>query len=214
MNSNKIVSVFGASGRVGKEVVKLALLQGFKVKAHCRISSDCGYKHDNLTVIKGEISNYDLVKEVIKGSECVIITLGQRPPYKDQICKDATSLITKAMKELNTPRLICLTGAMIGNCDENLTLPFRTMKRIAAKKYSENFDDRAGQEEVVINSSLNWTIVKPPRLVENGERKIFIYSESLKMGLASTIGFDDLAEFLVEQITSKDYLHKSVYVKY
>ena len=75
--------------------------------------------------------------------------------------------------------------------------------------------NRAGQEEVVRKSSLIWTLVKPPRLIENGERKIFIYSETLKMGLTSSIGFDDLAEFLVEQIVSKDYLHiKFVYVKY
>jgi len=214
MNSNKIVSVFGASGRVGKEVVKLALLQGFKVKAHCRISSNCGYKHDNLTVIKGDITNYDLVKEVVKESDCVIITVGHKSPFTDIFCRESAGLIIKAMKELNLLRLVCLTGAMIGNSDENLTFPFRTMKKIVVKKYKSSFEDRAGQEEEVINSGLDWTLVKPPRLVENGERKIFIYSETLKMGLASSIGFDDLAEFIVEQIASKDYLHKSVYVKY
>jgi putative NADH-flavin reductase len=214
MNSNKIVSVFGASGRVGKEVVKLALLQGFKVKAHCRTNSKCELKHENLTVIKGEITNYDLVKEVVKESECVIIALGHRAPYKDIFCKEATDLIIKAMKELNRERLVCLSGAMIGKNEDNLTVPFRTMKNVIVKKYRTSFEDRAGQEESVLNSALAWTIVKPPRLVENGERRIFIYSETLKMGLSSSIGFDDLAEFLVEQIASKDYLHKSVYVKY
>lgn len=214
MNSNKIVSVFGASGRVGKEVVKLALLQGFKVKAHCRIDSNCGYKHDNLTVIKGEITNYGLVKEVVKDSDCVIISLGHRAPYKDIFCKDAADLIVKAMKEQNRTRLVCLSGALIGEKDENLTFPFKMMKKIIVKKYASSFIDRAGQEKSVMNSDLYWTLVKPPRLVENGERKIFIYSETLKMGLLSSIGFDDLAEFIVEQITSKDYLHKSVYVKY
>ena len=61
MNSIKTISVFGASGRVGREVVKLALLQGFKVNAHCRPSAKCDLKHENLTVIKGDITNFELV---------------------------------------------------------------------------------------------------------------------------------------------------------
>ena len=214
MNAIKTVSVFGASGRVGKEVVKLSLLQGFKVKAHCRLNSKCEIKHENLSIFKGEISDYNLIRDVIEGSDCVIITLGQRAPYKDIFCGKSTGMIVKAMEETGIKRLICLTGAMIGESEKNLTFPFKMMKKMMTRKRPEVFDDRAGQEVAVIQSPLDWTLVKPPRLIENGERKIFIYSETLKMGLSSSIGFDDLAEFLVEQITSKDYLQKAVYVKY
>ena len=214
MSRIKTVSIFGASGRVGREAVKLALLQGYKVKAHCRPNAKCDLKHDNLTVLKGEISNYELVKDVVAGSDCVLITLGHRKPFKDIFCSDATGLIKKAMEETGVNRVVCLTGAMIGDSDSNLTVPFRMMKKFMAGRLKDQFEDRAGQEEEIKKSGLEWTIVKPPRLIENGERKIFIYSETLKMGLASSIGFDDLAEFLVEQIASKDYLQKSVYVKY
>jgi putative NADH-flavin reductase len=214
MESIKTVSVFGASGRVGKEVVKLALLQGFNVKAHCRPGAKCSLKHDNLTVYKGDLKNFELIKDIVKESDCVVITLGQRAPYKDIFCKEFTDNIIKAMEETGAKRLVCLTGAMIGDSEENLTVPFKFLKKFLIAKRSAIFDDRAGQENLVRRSSLDWTIVKPPRLIENGERRIFIYSETLKMGLASSIGFDDLAEFLVEQIASKDYLHKAVYVKY
>lgn len=214
MSRTKTVSIFGASGRVGKEAVKLALLQGYKVKAHCRLHSKCDLKHDYLTVLKGEITNYELVKDIVAGSDTVLITLGQRKPYKDIFCSEATSLITKAMEETGVKRVVLLTGAMIGESDANLTVPFRMLKKVMNRRLPEIFKDRAGQEEEVKKDSLEWTIVKPPRLIENGERRIFIYSETLKMGLASSIGFDDLAEFLVEQIASKDYLQKSVYVKY
>ena len=211
---SKTVCVFGAGGRVGKEVVKLALLQGFKVKAQCRPNSNCSFKHENLTVLKGDLLNYEFVQGVVRDCDCAIITFGQRPPYKDIFCEEATANITRALKELNIPRLICLTGAIAGESDKNLTVPFKIFRKALARKYKDVFNDRIKQESIVKESSLQWTIVKPPRLVENGERRIFIYSESLKMGLGSSIGFDDLAEFLVEQINSKDYFHKSVYVKY
>jgi putative NADH-flavin reductase len=214
MDSIKTVSVFGASGRVGKEVVKLALLHGYKVKAHCRPGAKCSLKHDNLSVFKGDIFNYELIKDVVEGSECVIITLGHRKPYKDIFCEDSTGLIIKAMEETGASRLVCLTGAMIGDVEDNLTFPFKLLKKVMVKRLTPIFSDRAGQENAVRRSGLQWTLVKPPRLIENGERKIFIYSETLKMGISSSIGFDDLAEFLVEQIASKDYLHKAVYVKY
>lgn len=214
MKKSKTIGVFGASGRVGRETVKLALLQGHKVKAHCRHGAECDIKHDDLSVFKGEITDYELIKDVVKESDCIIITLGQRKPYKDIFCEDSTKLILKAMEETGVKRIVCLTGAMIGDSDANLTVPFKMMKRIVSKRNLPIFEDRAGQENLVRKSELDWTLVKPPRLIENGERKIFIYSESLKMGLSSSIGFDDLAEFLVEQIDSKDYLHKAVYVKY
>jgi len=214
MDDCKVVSIFGASGRVGKEAVKLALLQGYKVKAHCRPKANCDLKHENLSVFKGEITNYELIKDIVNESSCVIIVLGQRKPYTDIFCKTASEMIVKAMKECGARRLVCLTGAMIGDSDANLTFPFKMLKRLMNRRNPALFNDRAGQEDTIKGSDTDWTLVKPPRLVENGERKIFIYSETLKMGLSSSIGFDDLAEFLVEQIKSKDYLHKSVYVKY
>jgi putative NADH-flavin reductase len=214
MKRSKTVGIFGASGRVGKEAVKLALLQGHKVKAHCRPGAKCDLKHDSLSVFKGEITDYSLIKDVVHNCDCIVIAVGQRKPYKDIFCEEVTKMVIKAMEETGVKRLVCLTGAMIGDSYINLTVPFRMLKKIVMKKQLPVFSDRAGQEEAVRKSGLDWTIVKPPRLVDNGERKIFIYSETLKMGLSSSIGFDDLAEFLVEQIDSKDYLHKAVYVKY
>lgn len=214
MSKVKTISIFGASGRVGKETVKLALLQGYKVKAHCRPNSKCNLKHDNLSVFMGELTNYELIKDVVTGSDCVIAAFGQRKPYKDIFCAETTGLIRKAMDETGVKRIVCLTGAMIGESDPNLTVPFRMFKKFMSGRLPDVFKDRAGQEEILKDSTLEWTLVKPPRLIENGERKIFIYSETLKMGMASSMGFDDLAEFLVEQIESKDYLQKSVYVKY
>ena len=53
------IIIFGASGGIGKFAVQHALEKGYEVKAFLRNPSKLTIKHDNLTIIQGEINNYN-----------------------------------------------------------------------------------------------------------------------------------------------------------
>jgi putative NADH-flavin reductase len=70
------VSVFGASGGIGRLVVTELLDRGDDVVALVRTPSKLDITHERLTVITGELSDPSAIHAVVAGSEAVISALG------------------------------------------------------------------------------------------------------------------------------------------
>ncbi|WP_256217700.1 NAD(P)H-binding protein [Paenibacillus sp. OV219] len=56
-------TIFGASGAIGRIVLKHALQNGNRVTAYVRRAGSIDQLHDNLTVIVGELTNPDFSRE-------------------------------------------------------------------------------------------------------------------------------------------------------
>lgn len=63
------IAVFGGSGRTGIHVVEQALAQGDHVTVLVRDPNKLPMKHDNLTVIPGDVLDADQVAATIKGAD-------------------------------------------------------------------------------------------------------------------------------------------------
>lgn len=70
------IAVFGATGGIGKFVVKHALEKGYEVNAYVRNPQKLQIENKNLKVFVGQVSDYDKIKETIAGCDDVIIALG------------------------------------------------------------------------------------------------------------------------------------------
>lgn len=70
------LAVFGASGRTGRHVVECALEKGWTVKALVRNPSKFQLQHDQLTVIEGDFSNTEAIKQTVRGAMYVISCAG------------------------------------------------------------------------------------------------------------------------------------------
>jgi putative NADH-flavin reductase len=70
------LTVFGATGGVGREVVTQALDDGRHVTAYVRNPAKLTVTHPNLTVITGELTDRDAVQRAVHGADTVISALG------------------------------------------------------------------------------------------------------------------------------------------
>ena len=70
------VIIFGASGGIGKLALQHALEKGYDVKAFLRNPLKLTIKHKNLTIIQGEINNYNHIKNAIFDCDAVIWCVG------------------------------------------------------------------------------------------------------------------------------------------
>lgn len=70
------ITVFGATGRTGREVVRLALERGYNVVAFVRDSRKVNIENPQLEVVQGELNNKEALRATLKGSDCVISALG------------------------------------------------------------------------------------------------------------------------------------------
>src|SRR5829696_7051963 len=70
------LTVFGATGGVGRHVVTQALDRGDQVTAYVRNPAKLDIGHPELTVIAGELTDRDAVGQAVGGADAVISALG------------------------------------------------------------------------------------------------------------------------------------------
>ncbi|WP_435250625.1 NAD(P)H-binding protein (plasmid) [Vibrio sp. nBUS_14] len=116
MTENKCIAVFGATGKVGREFVKMALDSGYFLRVLVRKRSSFELNIDNrVEVIEGDATNAEDVTAVVSGSHVVVSTLGNPYPSRGvHIMLKATENIMKAAaKQPNQPR--CLMISSVGS---------------------------------------------------------------------------------------------------
>ena len=74
--------IFGASGDTGRLIVSCGLLQNHGITAFVRHPSKLKIHHENLTVVKGDVSDYESVESALDGHDGAISALGAPTPFK------------------------------------------------------------------------------------------------------------------------------------
>jgi putative NADH-flavin reductase len=127
---------------------------------------------------------------------------------RNTILSDGTRNIVRAMEKCGVKRLVCQSS--LGVADSRGCLGFLYNFFIIPLFLRNLFADKAMQERMIKESSLEWVIVRPTALT-NGPRK-GAYHASPSIGhwfIPSKISRADTAEFMLKQISSTDYLRQT-----
>ena len=203
------VLVIGASKGIGLEAVSAALKAGHRVRAFARSADRISLRHENLEKRRGSALEPADVDAALEGIDAVIQTLGV--PARDlmgpvTLFSAATRVLVPAMERRGVKRLIAVTGFGAGDSRVAISWlqmgPFRMFLGRA-------YDDKGVQEQIIKASALDWTIVRPGVLIPgpaSGRCKVLAEPSQWRNGLVSRA---DVAEFLVGQIASTEYLRKA-----
>jgi len=101
-----IITIFGATGGTGKQLVEQALTEGNEVVAFARNPSKLNITDKNLTILKGELTDYALIENAVGGSDAVISVLGPRGGSRNKPLTQGMHNIIEAMKKQGVRRLI------------------------------------------------------------------------------------------------------------
>lgn len=184
------LAVVGASGRLGRQVLRVAGERGHTVKAAARSAPFS-----------------------LGGIDAVILTIGPPTPHDPPECAATTAAILQAMREHGVERILCVTGAMIGDYPDNRTWLFGALARAIERKYPELMADRAKQEQLIRSSGLRWTIFKPPRLTMGAGHRNVAVGPHVRAGLLSAVSRSDLARLLVEEAEHNHYEGRCVFLR-
>jgi len=207
----KIV-VFGASGKTGSLLVHEALTSGHNVIAYVRKPESVKSDHPNLKVVAGILNEKDKLKSVISGSDVCISTLGgaSLTKHSPEIIEGINNIVS-IMEEESVTRFIYLSSFGAGDSRKYMPQPIRFL--IADIMLTVPLADHNTNESRITKSQLNWTIVRPGGLT-NGAK-----TDNLKHGCEMTkikgslsISRSSVAAFLLNQVTKKDYVNKSVWL--
>ena len=118
--------IFGASGRTGQELVRQALAQRHLVTAFVRDPAAFDIKHDDLRVVRGDITAYEEVERAIEGHEAVVSTLGPHTLLRRVPALVAgIRNIVRAMAKLGALRLVYTSALGVGDSEADQNAFFR-----------------------------------------------------------------------------------------
>ena len=207
------VLIFGASGKTGQHLLSKALEQGHVVTAFARDPSKIMMQHPNLKVVQGNVSDYRLVEDAIKGQQVVLSALGAHSPFKfDQVIVEGVGNIIKAMEANAVNRFVYLSfiGVKKGCKDAGFFIRY-----IAPKILKTEAEGHRVREAMIENSQLQWTIIHPPGLTNAKPKNVYRSGVDISSkGFFVTISRADVADFMLKLITDNNYLQKKVRVMY
>jgi putative NADH-flavin reductase len=160
------ITLFGATGGTGRQVIQQACGAGHEVTAVVRNPARLTQSYPGLLVRHADVMDPASISSAIRGRHAVVSVLGSREVRAPTTVRsDAVTSIIQAMHVEGVRRLIVVTaGGIITDGDGPLTRLL--LKPILGRLLQHPFADMRRTEELVRASRLEWTIVRPPMLTD------------------------------------------------
>lgn len=176
------VAIVGASGRIGRQLVRRAAEAGHEVTAVVRDSpgaaaairewerrpvaagSGAAAGRVRVAVVRG-LDAAELT-DPVTGRDAVLSALG--PPGRTAdptINSRGVRATIEAMRAAGTRRVVAVSAAPVGPVAG--PLPYRAVVRpLLWRLFGEHYADLTLMERLLRDSGLDWTVVRPPRLTD------------------------------------------------
>lgn len=203
------LAIFGATGQVGKQLVKQALFNGHHVKAFGRnVFTEFNTEEKNLELIKGGVFDAGEVLAAIKGCDAVLSALGGSFDGTDKSRSLGIKNIVTQMQKAGVKRIVALGGMGILNADEN-TLLIDTEDY--PKEYIPVGEEHRKAYEYLKASGLDWTFVCSPDIINADATGEFITSANYApQPNKYKINAGDLALFMLSEVSKNNYVGERV----
>lgn len=207
------VIVFGATGTIGQLVVKSVLEDGHSVTAFARNPEKLPFEASDFTMFAGDVSDPQAVMDAIKGQDAVIVTLGAGMSRKSLVRSVGTRNIIAAMQEIGVKRLVC--QSTLGAHESRNNLNFYWKYIMFGLILRPVLKDHERQEDLVRESDLDWTLVRPSGFIDGPARADFKEDfPAQERNLTLKISRKDVANFLKRQLSESSYMRRAVGISY
>jgi putative NADH-flavin reductase len=200
--------VFGATGSLGSQIVDQGLQKGHSVTAFTRTPEKLSsMSQSGLKIFKGDIFDSKAVEKATREQDGVFCAIGDG--NKGTVRAEGTKNIISGMKRTGVTRLICQTTLGLGESHGNLNFFWKyIMFGLLLKKA---FYDHELQEKHLLNSGLDYTIVRPSAFTDgNITRNYNIGFDGNYKSLNLKISRADVADFMLQQMESNEYVRRAV----
>jgi putative NADH-flavin reductase len=215
------LAIFGATGATGHYLVEQALSQGHDVTAFARNPLALPTRHAHLSIVTGDVFQQASVEEAVANQEAVLCAIGghdrlrvarSRHPRQPGLCTIGTRNILDAMQKYQVSRLICLSAWGVGESKNRLPFVFKHI--ILPLLMQEEYEDKEAQEQLIRQSTLDWTIVRPARLTNGPHRGRYRMNSVLEYSGQSSISRADVADCLLKQLSDSTFRQQCLEVSY
>jgi putative NADH-flavin reductase len=203
------VTIFGATGRVGRHVVTAAREAGHELTVLSRSAELAG--RDGVTVLQADIGDLEAVRGAVAGHEAVISAVGPRSNTREDELALETAMrnVTRAMAEAGVRRLVVLSGAAVTVPGDRKPVIDTVASRFVRLMARHVVGAKQREFQVIAATDLDWTALRPA-IVTDGEARGYRLSLQLRPGARTTRA--DVGQAMVDQLTDSAFVRQAPFV--
>jgi putative NADH-flavin reductase len=218
------LTIFAATGGIGRHILDQALAAGHDVTAVVRNPSTLAAYAGQVRMVTADLATADpaTLESAVAGADAVLSGLGPRSNAETGITSRGTRAIIQAMQATDVKRIVVVSAAPIA------TVPSRgrpnppkhdpgdgffmryLLNRFAKTAFRKHYADLALMEDLLRDSGLDWTVVRPPRLTDKpltGTYRTAI-GQNLRRGVL--VSRADVADLMLRVLDQPDTIKQTV----
>jgi putative NADH-flavin reductase len=204
------ITIFGATGMVGKQLVKQALLMGHNVRAFGRNVITTFREEENLELLQGALFDEDQVYRALNGSDAVLSALGGASDGTDQTRSLGMKNIIKQMKKANVKRVIALGGMGVldsGDDEDDILMNAPSYP----KQYIPVGKEHYKAFTLLQEAGIDYTFVGAPDIIDADATGLFATAaNTVPSPNNNKINAGDIALFMLNELKDNRFIQQRV----
>lgn len=220
------VTIIAATGGVGGHLLEQSLAAGHAVTAVVRNPGKLGRRDVRVVTADLVAPAPAALESAVRGADAVLSGLGARSTSEAGVASRGTRAIVAAMNATGVRRIVVVSAAPIGTVPspgrpnppkhdpgDGFFMRHLLSPMIKAA-LSKNYADLAMMEDVLRDSKLAWTIVRPPRLTDKALTGAYrvAYGQNLPRGIF--ISRADVAHCMLRVLDRPDSIEQTIGIAY
>jgi len=216
MKSN--IFIAGANGGIGRQSVEQALRAGYRVTALVRDPAKLQLVHPMLEIVTGDIMEPDTFVHHLENTDAVISALGVSGGlFSDKpttLYSQGNANLLAAMQRYGVKRVFFISASALDVSPVNLFYVRWAAKYIVQKLLKHMYHDLRLMEQVIKKSGTDWTIVRPPQLVDSPVTGTYRVSVNEFLKNCLKISRADVAHYMINNLDTENSYRATVEIAY
>jgi len=201
-------ALFGATGRAGRRLTAAALRRGYDVRALVRDAARQATV-DGVTVVVGDVLDPAAVATTLDGCHAVLSSLGGGTTAEPGVTRSlGMQHVVAAMQAAGLRRIVALGGG--GVLDATSAPGLRADQPTYPAVFRLVTAEHRAAWDLLRESGLDWTYVCPPDIPDGDATGVYRTAADIMPERPKPLPTGDLAEFMVDEVEGRRFLHRRV----
>ncbi len=201
--------VFGANGGVGRRAVQVAAIQGHEVVAAART---VGAHPSGVVPAMVDVGDAAAVQGVVEGAEVLLWCVGVTKRSGPRVGREGLPHVLAAAERFGVTRLVSVSGAGVTLPGDRKGAGARMVSALTRRLARDLVQDKEGEHDLLTVSTLDWTEVRPPRLVDDEGEGRWALVETAPGLTAAPVRKLDVAKAMVDLAGSGEWSRRSPFL--
>jgi uncharacterized protein YbjT (DUF2867 family) len=216
------LTIVAATGGIGRQLVDRAVAAGHDVTAVVRDPAALADRSVRTVRVDLSQAGPEPLAPAVTGADAVLSALGPRRAADVGVVTTGTTAVVTAMRAAGARRLVVVSASPIGTVaspgrphpprhdpGDGLVMRYLLTPMIKAVLRA-NYADLAAMEDVLRDSGLDWTVLRPPRLTDKPPTGTYrtALDRNVRRGLSVTRA--DVADHMLRILSEPDTIGHTV----